>query len=458
LSLIGAKDVRAAVGLRVIAGEGESAGGNQGEGGRFGLLRLPTRMPVFAALLGVWCLCVALLTSMEQGGSQGGRSKLGGEGGAFVGETGGLAYAERVIRGVDSDPAVIRGTVRDADTGDPVPGAKLAFVVLPLAGGEEWYIGKDSAQRFGFKTMADAEGRYQIEIPVHKEAEHWVAEVVAPGYARFCFERLGWYRFWVGKQIASKFGRIEAPVRPSAPQVGEVTEWDLVMERAMPIGETVVDIDGEPVSGARVGIQTVQESGLMPVCGCMKRFTDERGEFRIEDTCQKHLIDERYLSVRKSGFLVNEELNLGGMLGSERENFSIVLRPEARFEGVVKGESGQPLSGVSVTLYPPREGVGFRGGQKFRMHQYTDSNGVFRFDVEREARHPLRLVCQKTGGVFDELVDVSGEEILEIILDHTPPAEDRFRLDDKVEFALCRSEAGGGGSSRDQRWEKGILG
>jgi RNA polymerase sigma factor (sigma-70 family) len=268
------------------------------------------------------------------------------------------AAVEQPRRAAD-ETRPIAGVVRDAD-GKPVPGAQVAIVGLR----EKPHRGRIGERRY--ETLAsgrtDREGRFHLELP--RTAPAPVGPFVqllaaAPGHG------LAW---------------------AAVPQAAKDPELVVVLRREREGRGRLLDLQGQPVKGARLHVfraAAVGAGGFAPpghgfdeLPKGLKAWpasltTDAEGRFAVRGLGQGVTVtllvtDERFAP---------QEIRVAAP--SARSETSYILLPSQVLEGEVVGEdNGKPVGKVLLHVSAVR---GQQGRQRWEHVQgWTDENGRFR--------------------------------------------------------------------------------
>jgi protocatechuate 3,4-dioxygenase beta subunit len=150
-------------------------------------------------------------------------------------------------QGAAEATAQIRGRITDALSGQPLPGARVML--------------SDSTNKINRMVVADETGAFRIaDLPVGR-----YSGFADPGANR-------------GTHVMAALGA-DADTRMFDLRKGETRVINVVLPRAYAIGAHVVDEDGVPLAGMRIGVQssTGVGGGPFPV----RQTTDDRGRVRL---------------------------------------------------------------------------------------------------------------------------------------------------------------------------------
>lgn len=163
------------------------------------------------------------------------------------------------------------------------------------------------------------------------------------------------------------------------PERGRVipAEYTLRLARAVPIGGTVIDADGNPVAGAKVGFNHEDDPAAVAgpenhEFGWIEVETDAEGHWRINRIADA-MLRRLYGSARHgehvdSPFLfVSREAEAESRLRSQ--TFVFELGRALTIQGIVEDREGQPISGAEVR-------VG-HVGESGRRESTTEADGTF---------------------------------------------------------------------------------
>ena len=294
----------------------------------------------------------------------------------------------------DDEPILVQGRVLDA-AGQPVPAATVRLV--------RWYFSHAIERKPLAEAQSDGEGRFQIsyrksQFNVDVKRENQWKEVVVSAFK-------------------PGFGPDWASCDELAP--GEAAELRLSSDD-LPITGRVLDLEGRPLAGVRVGVGTFQspkaadlsewieavkqgeppwtahtkmrDSGL-PFEGTglpSELVTDERGSFRLSGMGREraiYLTFEGPTIVRTGVTAVTRKMAPLSLRRNTRKDsndklpvlgadFEIALPPTRAIEGVVTdAATGEPLAGVGVQSWR-FAGSTFIGERQIRTT--TDEQGRFR--------------------------------------------------------------------------------
>jgi len=226
---------------------------------------------------------------------------------------------------------VVRGVVKDAESGEPVAGAVVQMVgglpqQLAMVGGASAHTGED--------------GRFELRgVPLEATA---------------IFARHPDYP--VDPQIARElFGGRAGPGGPIFPEGSTELEKDLVLAKGETLRGVVLDPEGEPVSGATVKSEPEGGSFLFSMIGGEppNAVTDDEGRFSLDA-----------LLAGQKLILVASHADYGAsqpvaVTPGEDTSATLRLRAPVSIEGKVVDDAGDPVAGARATLsLPNRQGAG----------------------------------------------------------------------------------------------------
>ena len=204
-------------------------------------------------------------------GAEGGRGGLQAIPGAEDGEGGKDPAPAKITLG---PPTTLRGRLRDAETGRPIPGGRFAL---------------DDARR----PDVDARGRFEV---AGLAMTHHEAYPLCPGYER---KRI----------LFDTTGRADAELELSLPRGGKV------------VGR-VVGADGKPVAGAIVGLRA--SGSTFSIAALWERCAED-GRFVYDG---KALDRNNRLAARAPGFLDDERTDVLVIDPSKPAEIDFTLRPD----------------------------------------------------------------------------------------------------------------------------------
>jgi hypothetical protein len=153
-------------------------------------------------------------------------------------------------------------------------------------------------------------------------------------------------------------------------------DLSLSMGRGQSVSGVVVDDANSPIAGAEVLIEATTDTGMVNSTEGMDWFTtntDDRGRFRFDGLPSWSRLE---FLARAAGRATTGTLGAGrsGQFTPPRSDIRIVMRPEAKIEGViVEKETGKPIAGVFVVS---------QGGLP-RTAQWAVSDADGRFTISR---------------------------------------------------------------------------
>ena len=259
-------------------------------------------------------------------------------------------------------PAEITGSVTDASTGRPVPGAAI------------WH-------RPGEKTHSGPGGAFVLRTWLHRGRAQ--VGIAADGYeatiAMVTAERLG-------------------------------SAVDIVLAPAALLGGEVVDAAGRPVAGASVWIEpTGRSSGWSIGPGAWRATSATDGSFFISGVASGHAYR---LHAEANSYAPGTVAIAAATAGSRRVPVRIVLTRGQLVQGVVTDTHGTPIAGAEVALLPVAAtgDGGYSQNIAARRTSTTDVRGVFDFAGTPPGRHELTASHPEHVSVRSMAIEVpSGE-------------------------------------------------
>jgi hypothetical protein len=214
----------------------------------------------------------------------------------------------------------------------------------PVAGARVWtdfYDTKSSSRKLLVEAHSDAGGRFSLgpTEPVYRL--RFGLNVRAEGFAGQCIPS-GNLAIFPGRD--TDMGTIQ-------------------LDRGRVFTGTVIDIDGKPLAGARVGGESFWHSPAHTIGGAVTNdpvMTDENGRFRTSPLPVGHLILPVKVPDRRFAYFASRPIAPGG----EEDIGTIRLEKDVPVHGVVKDEEGRPIPEVKVVAF----GI-----------SYTDAHGRFTF-------------------------------------------------------------------------------
>ncbi len=316
------------------------------------------------------------------------------------------------------DPVpVVRVTVVDGKTGEPVEGARVQLVKEEDSNGFEFRhsisIGTDEDEGSVFEAdgsaRTDSEGRAEL---TSLEGERCTLQVRSPDYAPF--DRPGIY------------------MTP-----GEIIEQEVELTPGGFVHVTVLDPDGAPVGGARVAHRPPQkgQTGVMVLgggFGASGEVTSSDGiaRFRnLEAGSHSFKLEEGEAG---SVFFAGGTMELRGEdVGAEQEGWSevavvegetstltLTTSPRGSLEGQVR-EGGVILTGANLQLKEdkPQEMAFHLPGMSSSPESRSDGEGRYRFDQVKEGRYVLTVSHSTRAMPVDFEVSVEeGENVFDLNL------------------------------------------
>ncbi len=274
--------------------------------------------------------------------------------------------------------------VSDARTGDPIPGARVTLVkdtgnalLMDRRIEVSSEDGVESQVSFGERTaVTDEQGSATL---TSFEGETCRLSVQADGFAR------------------AELGGLFLPK-------GKDVEQSFALTRGGEVLVSVLDLDGNPLSGARVRHRPPSErAGPLAYLSSGSEDTDSEGRAHfksLEPGIHGFQLDES----RESGgvFMEPGAIVLGGSAGGEWSEVEVqedgiselVLRasPRGGLTGRVR-EAGSALPGASIALAPRGEERSERGFMPFgnRERARTDGHGEYRYEDLKAGPYTLTI-------------------------------------------------------------------
>ncbi len=251
------------------------------------------------------------------------------------------SYGDEVKEGT----VQVAGRITD-ENGGPLAGA-LVRVATPAADMRFAYLG--SRHRV-VERMTDAEGRYQLTVPLGDETTISV-DAMKPGFG-------------------SAWGPVMSFPTQSAENVtpGTKLEVSMVLKAAQYAAGTVVDEQGKPVANVDVyaGLYHDQDDDWI---GLTK--TDERGRFEIFNfplrPTEKHRAVLKFDHDRLVRAIVDDVYWLSP---AEQRGMKVVMAAGRSLSGIVRDAAGAPVAKARVV-------VGYVDGRNDGRDGLTDNNGRF---------------------------------------------------------------------------------
>lgn len=233
----------------------------------------------------------------------------------------------------DLSGSVIMGRVYDIDTLAGVDGVEMLI--------------RDAqpTREDGVKTVTDSEGHYSF---------------TGLGEGAYRINRLS-----TDEYIDEWSTRLESVRRVAAVGFESVTGGiDFALKRGLTLSGVVVDSEGMGIGDVELSAQSDENSDET------KAQSGEDGTFQLVGLFP----DDRYrLYANKKGFGVSI-IRFNTASETERSVYRVTLLPEARIEGIVVDQEGNPLAKYRVRASPDDSQSVFRGSAK------TDDEGTFAMD------------------------------------------------------------------------------
>lgn len=277
-----------------------------------------------------------------------------------------------------NESGLLRLKIVTADSGRPIPNVPLDY--------RRWDADKFTGRKLQSTRMGDCEVSFPRETTTHLELTTRV-----DGFAD---TRLRW--------LTSR-----GDVIPE--------EYTLRLERGVPIGGTVVDADGNPVTGAKVGFNHDDDPALVKgpeshEFGWIETTTDESGRWRINRMADE-IIRRIRGSARHSEYVDSAYLQLAQNPGAEEklraEKFVFQLGRPVTVMGFVVDADGTPIAEAEV----------FVGGRSDSSKRKTKSLDDGSFTISG-CRPGKQLVSAEAEGFATATMEVAelGQESLRLVL------------------------------------------
>lgn len=315
-------------------------------------------------------------------------SDRGGTVAQFAISTGKVEMLKLILAG----EARVHGTVTDAESGEPLQGARVGPLWLEEEG-----------------TMTDARGRYEIgALGLGRFSNPWL-KASAVGYAK-------------------KVGTI--------PEGGEL---HFLLERGIRVTGRVVDEKGSPLSGVLAQACGVGWDSLNPEMANNGALSGQDGRFFLSGLNRSRDVHKLRLSKREYGGLVVPIDHSHAVEGCV-DLGDLILPSGWRIEGLAVTQRGEPIPRALVSLARQQQGEEKEGMllafNPFGNHQErrrTDNVGRFRFSDISPGSYIVELRVPGTPAVR-EVVDLrTGRDLMDVIL----------RVSDEVSLIIrVQDEAG----------------
>ncbi len=280
---------------------------------------------------------------------------------------------------------VVRGTVLEQGTQNPVEGARVSLASLASVFG---------GQRTG---TTDAQGRFEIgSVPIGgavlvASKDGWVQPGLSPqSMAMMAMQVMGGAKADPGKGLTVVIAK-----------PGDVVERTLELSRGTFIRGTVVTPAGEPLAGARVSVEfSSHPGGMMRMVASFfplgePRLSGTNGAFELPSPPAGQKVA---ITAKAQGYLDARSEDLLTKAGEAIEGVVVRLREGAVLEGKVTAPGGKPVEGALVRYAKEEDGQDY--GRQWRLQSApphrTDDAGAFRIpNVD-----PGRLVVQFSHPAF----------------------------------------------------------
>jgi hypothetical protein len=296
---------------------------------------------------------------------------------------------------------IIRGVVKEKETGAPVAGARVELgSILAMFGGSR-------------EATTDAEGKFEITS-------------VPKGTAILMVSKEGWFQPGVNQQSAMMVigARMQGNAAPAGKDSGKgatviVSDPGEVIERTLELshGSTLSGIvstpDGVAVAGAQVSLVLESGGGMDRMLAGLfptpePRLTDAQGRYEIPGPAPG---EKARVVARATGYLDGKSDAVACAAGDAKTDVNVKLRTGATISGRVRDDQGKPIEGAMVrwlALTPDMN----EWTISWQLHRatptLTDSKGEFRIlNVEPgklavEATDPRHLPWTKKDAVAED--------------------------------------------------------
>jgi RNA polymerase sigma factor (sigma-70 family) len=268
------------------------------------------------------------------------------------------ALPQRAAQG-DKKEIAVAGRVLDAD-GKPVKGARVGVLAVPEDWAKRHRLDSEDMVTLGH-TQTDANGAYTLRVPGLTGSEDFPQEL----HPRVVMARAPGHG--VGCAPISADGKVPPVIRLPREQV---------------LRGRFIDLQGQPVKGARVEVLFVLVERTKPLLGLAKpsepsplwfepAVSDEQGRFRLTGIGPQHevgvvLRDDRFKP---------EMLQLWKTAKQRTEVVTHALAPAQWVEGrVTYADTGKPAAGAKVSFAGTRAVTDKDG--RYRLNAIRDHAGV----------------------------------------------------------------------------------
>ena len=272
------------------------------------------------------------------------------------------------------------------------PGASIQLILIPPTTLVGRVLDLDGQPIENFEIHASSQGA-AFFVPGQTEKRSF-----SDPDGRFAIEGLG-SGTWALEARAAGYGPSQATEReiPGPKVLDESEELVLVLEPEANVAGKVLDPDGNPVSGAKVTLQTERERTVARLAGQLdlpESYSDEEGAFVLEGLASGDLS----LVATHRQYAASEPLPLELEAGEVHENVVLQLRKGARLSGEVFDKEGKLAAGAQIILQDPNN-------WDTRM-QKTDVKGAF---LVENLRPGVWNVTALVGQIDSMAIDSSSE-------------------------------------------------
>lgn len=307
--------------------------------------------------------------------------------GAFFAVLISIIGADPTVSAADPKPAstsVLSGKVMN-EAGEAIPEA-VVRIAIPAA--DMRFVDPSSEHR-QMEVRTSADGSYKFEIPETPKSTKVSVDAMKPGYRRL-----------VGT-LMSGGDETEVRVSPGAPVTA-----NLVLKPAQYIKGVVVDEDGQPIAGVKVGANA---NSPMASGGVERTATNKDGVFEIfsypaEPPVLVGGVTKGVISFTHPEHIGHTIPDIYALGPFERISLWVVLKNGHRLAGQVVDAAGKPVPNVMVRSLPPldyrnRKAVLTNAEGRFNLLGVTPGAkllSVYANDIEQKAEMPLDVKSDQT--------------------------------------------------------------